>query len=73
MQSGGGRMSERSRPYRDDELRQVMNVTKKATDFVAELHERYLGEAEQILVDIEVEFARLCEMMSDYDEEAQDE
>ena len=24
-------------------------------------------------LDLEVEFARLCEMMSDYDEEAQDE
>ena len=62
-------MSERSRPYRDDETRQVMNITKKVTDFVAELHERYLAEAEQILVDIEVEFAHLCEMMADFDEE----
>ena len=62
-------MTERRRQYRDDELRQVQTILEKAADFQAEIRSRYLGEAEQILVDIEVEFAYLIEMMDEWDED----
>ena len=62
-------MTEKRRQYRDDELRQVQTILEKAADFQAEIRSRYLGEAEQILVDIEVEFAYLIEMMDEWDED----
>ena len=62
-------MTEKRRPYRDDELKQVTKLMQKVADFRIELNERYLGEAEQILVDIEVEFAYLIEMMDEWDED----
>jgi len=62
-------MTERRRQYRDDELRQVQTILEKAADFQAEIRSRYLGEAEQILVDIEVEFAYLIEMMDEFDKD----
>ena len=62
-------MTEKRRPYRDDELRQVQTLMQKIADFRIEIHERYLGEAEQILVDIEVEFAYLIEMMDEFDKD----
>ena len=62
-------MTERRRQYRDDELSQVMKLVQKAADFQAEIRSRYLGEAEQILVDIEVEFAYLIEMMDEFDKD----
>ena len=62
-------MTEKRRQYRDDELRQVQTILEKAADFQAEIRSRYLGEAEQILVDIEVEFAYLIEMMDEFDKD----
>ena len=62
-------MTEKRRQYRDDELRQVQTILEKAADFQAEIRSRYLGEAEQILVDIEVEFAYLIEMMDEWDKD----
>ena len=62
-------MTEKRRPYRDDELLQVQTILEKAKYFQQEIHARYLGEAEQILVDIEVEFAYLIEMMDEFDKD----
>ena len=62
-------MTERRRQYRDDELLQVQTLQKKLEDMSHEIYARYLGEAEQILVDIEVEFAYLIEMMDEWDED----
>ena len=62
-------MKDKRRPYRDGEQKQVSLIQRKVADFRAEIDERYLGEAEKILVDIEIEFAYLVEMMDEFDED----